>query len=205
MCVVISRRRKKKKNVSQVKSAQLQSSGELSPSSPFHWLISHSKLRRWIFQTRQIWIKTSWLFHCCTVPPRMILGAFSQSQREPHNSWFKNGGGKSRERKANTRAVSQCGKLIGSISLVKMNEEINSPYVSSESPPLAPGKLADDKLTVGILFLPPTETCRQYLQHHPACLKPFTGFVYISIYWIGDVSSSGSLITRKENPFLRVF
>lgn len=91
-------------------------------------------------------------------------------------------GGKSRERKANTRAVSQCGKLIGSISLVKMNEEINSPYVSSESPPLAPGKLADDKLTVGILFLPPTETCRQYLQHHPACLKPFTGFVYISIY-----------------------
>lgn len=34
-----------------------------------------------------------------------------------------------------------------------MNEEINSPYVSSESPPLAPGELADDKLTVGILFL----------------------------------------------------
>lgn len=32
-----------------------------------------------------------------------------------------------------------------------MNEEINSPYVSSESAPLAPGKLADDKLTVGIL------------------------------------------------------
>lgn len=69
---------------------------------------------------------------------------------------LRTGGGKSRERKANTRAVSQCGKLIGSISLVKMNEEINSPYVSSESPPLAPGKLADDKLTVGILFLPPT-------------------------------------------------
>lgn len=60
---------------------------------------------------------------------------------------------KCRGRKANTSAVSQRGKLIGSISLVKMNEEIKSPDVSSESPPLAAGKLADDKLTVGILFL----------------------------------------------------
>lgn len=32
------------------------------PKQPFHWLISHSKLQWWIFQTRQIWIKTSWLF-----------------------------------------------------------------------------------------------------------------------------------------------
>lgn len=49
------------------------------PKQPFHWLISQSKLQRWIFHTRQIWIKTSWLFHSCTVP----LNNFRSHQLNP--------------------------------------------------------------------------------------------------------------------------
>lgn len=68
-----------------------------------------------------------------------------------------------------------------------MNEEINSPYVSSESPPLAPGKLTDDRMAMGILFLTLTLTCSQW-----KCSDfVVAGFVYILINWISGIRSSG--------------
>jgi len=59
-----------------------------------------------------------------------------------------------------------------------MNEEINSPYVSSESPSLAAGKLADDKWTVGILFFTPTQSCNRYFTAGLPLLKSQVLFVY---------------------------
>lgn len=70
-----------------------------------------------------------------------------------------------------------------------MNEEINSPYVSSESPPLAAGKLADDKLTAGFLFPTLTLSCAVFPRMAPPVeINDFliTGFVHKLINWVGN-------------------
>lgn len=88
------------------------------------------------------------------------------------------------------------------MSLVKMKEEINSPCVSSESLPLAPGKLAVDKLTVGILF-PHFGLKLQSVFYSMASPVEITDFLItrilsILINWISDICLQCWLICQPK-------